>query len=150
MFVVLLLLSSRVAIPADYPAVPLDKLMTKAAQDAVGVPSMTPSQRESLRRTLIDTFATGFEKGKEAGIKAVGGNRAASPGVIESKIDGDFEGWEGETIVKLLNGQIWQQTDYHYEYHYAFMPDVLIYRSGGGYKMKVDGTAEAVGVVQLK
>ena len=54
--------------------------------------------------------------------------------------------WEGETIVKLMNGQIWQQTEYHYDYHYAYMPNVLVYRSGGGYKMKVDGTEEAVGV----
>ena len=52
--------------------------------------------------------------------------------------------WEGETIVKLMNGQIWQQTEYHYDYHYAYMPNVLVYRPGGGYKMKVDGTEEAV------
>ena len=64
---------------------------------------------------------------------------------IESQIDGEFEGWEGETIVKLTNGQIWQQTEYHYRYHYAYMPKVLIYRSGSGYKMKVDGIERAVG-----
>jgi len=28
-------------------------------------------------------------------------------------------GWDGETIVKLINGQIRQQTEYHYHYHYA-------------------------------
>jgi len=74
----------------------------------------------------------------------------ASPSVIESQIDGDFEGWEGETILKLMNGQIWQQSEYHYHYHYAFMPKVLIFKSGGGYKMKVDGIEKAVGVRRLK
>jgi hypothetical protein len=69
---------------------------------------------------------------------------------IESKIDGDFNGWEGETLVKLTNGQIWKQTQYHYEYHYAYMPTVLVYNSGGGYKMKVEGTEQAVGVERLK
>ena len=73
-----------------------------------------------------------------------------SPSVIESQIEGDFEGWEGETIVKLMNGQIWQQSEYHYHYHYAFMPKVLIFRSGGGYKMKVEGVEKAVAVKQLK
>lgn len=29
-------------------------------------------------------------------------------------------------------------------------PDVFIYPSGRSYKMRVDGTAEAIGVVQLK
>ncbi len=70
--------------------------------------------------------------------------------VIESKIDGDFEGWEGETIVKLMNGQIWQQTEYYYHYHYAFMPDVLVYKSGSQWKMKVEGVNKAVGVERLK
>jgi len=74
----------------------------------------------------------------------------SSNNVIETSIDGEFEGWEGETVVKLLNGQIWQQSSYHYHYHYAYMPNVLIYRSGGGYKMKVDGTDKAVNVVRLR
>ena len=42
--------------------------------------------------------------------------------VIESQIDGDFEGWDGETVFVLTNGQIWQQDSYDYTYHYAFMP----------------------------
>ena len=66
---------------------------------------------------------------------------------IESRIDGEFEGWEGETIGKLMNGQIWLQTEYHY--HYAYMPEVLIYSSGSGYKMKVDGVNRAVGVRRI-
>jgi hypothetical protein len=73
-----------------------------------------------------------------------------SPSLIESQIDGDFEGWEGETIVKLMNGQIWQQSEYHYNYHYAFMPKVMVFKSDSGYKMKVEGTDRAVGVTQLK
>ena len=60
-------------------------------------------------------------------------------GVIESRIKGEFKGWEGETVYELTNGQIWQQSSYHYHYHYAYQPQVLIYRSGGGYKMHVKG-----------
>ena len=68
---------------------------------------------------------------------------------IESRIDGEFEGWEGETIIKLMNGQIWLQTEYYYHYHYSYMPEVLIYSSGSGYKMKVDGVDSAVGVRRI-
>lgn len=74
----------------------------------------------------------------------------SSPSVIESQIDGDYEGWEGETIIKLTNGQIWQQSEYYYTYHYAFMPKVMIFASGPGYKMKVDGVEKSVGVIRLK
>lgn len=73
----------------------------------------------------------------------------STPAVIESQVEGDFNGWEGETIIKLTNGQIWQQSSYHYQYHYAFMPKVLIYKSGAGYKAKVEGT-DTVDVTRLR
>ena len=86
--------------------------------------------------------------------KSIRGGRSrtipTTPSVIESKVDGSFEGWDGETIVKLANGQIWQQTEYHYRYHYAYRPEVLIFKSGGVYKMKVKGIEKAVRVKRLK
>jgi hypothetical protein len=73
-----------------------------------------------------------------------------STDIIESNISGSFEGWKGETIFKLMNGEIWQQTEYYYEYHYAFSPKVLIIPSAGGYKAKVEGVNKAVGVTRLR
>ncbi len=70
--------------------------------------------------------------------------------VIETRTMGEFNGWEKETIVRLANGQIWQQTEYYYHYHYAYMPEVLIYSSGGSFKMKVEGISRAVRVQRLK
>ncbi len=64
--------------------------------------------------------------------------------VTESKIDGEFKGWEGETVYQLTNGQKWQQSSYKYEYKYAHMPTVLIYSAAGGYKMLVEGTTADV------
>ena len=58
--------------------------------------------------------------------------------VIETQIDGDFEGWEGETIFKMMNGQIWQQSSYDYTYHYAYSPEVLIYEFNGSWIMRVE------------
>lgn len=70
--------------------------------------------------------------------------------VIESQINGTFKGWDGETVFKLTNGQIWQQTSYAYTYHYAYRPKVLIYETTEGYKMKVDGVRETIYVKRLK
>jgi len=75
---------------------------------------------------------------------------ARSNDVIESQIDGDFEGWEGETIVKLTNGQIWQQNEYYYHYYYSFMPKVVIFKTSSGYKMNVSGTDRSIGVTKLR
>ncbi|MGY3265481.1 hypothetical protein [Lysobacter sp. HA35] len=75
---------------------------------------------------------------------------AAAQQVIESRIDGEFNGWEGETVVKLQNGQIWVQTQYHYHYHYSYSPKVIVYQSNGGWKMQVEGSDQPVGVRQLR
>ena len=70
--------------------------------------------------------------------------------VIETEIDGDFEGWDGETIWKMKNGEVWQQSSYAYHYFYASDPKVLIYRADSSWKMKVDGDDDSVEVKRLK
>ena len=69
---------------------------------------------------------------------------------IESQIDGDFEGWQGETIFKLTNGQIWQQSSYAYTYSYSFMPRVIIFRHGTAYEMQVEGVSGRIQVMRLR
>ncbi|WP_283705697.1 hypothetical protein [Clostridium perfringens] len=68
---------------------------------------------------------------------------------IEDYIDGEFNGWEGETIFKLQNGQIWQQDEYDYEYNYEYSPNVLIYDSGCGWRMKVEGIESTIAVKRI-
>jgi hypothetical protein len=75
---------------------------------------------------------------------------AATLNVIETQIEGDFEGWDGETIFKLSNGQVWQQAAYAYTYHYAYRPKVLIYLSESAYRMKVEGVDSTLLVKRLK
>lgn len=60
--------------------------------------------------------------------------------VIESQIDGEFTGWDGSKQYKLVNGQIWQQAEYKYEYKYAYRPETVVCDVGGGYLMLVEGT----------
>lgn len=88
-------------------------------------------------------------KGKKLNVVPLAPQRKAGSGashdgnsIIESRIDGDFNGWEGETVYQLTNGQIWQQSGYHYHYHYAFSPKVMIYSEGGSFKMIVEGDSD--------
>jgi len=134
---------------------PFDVLFPPANQQAMGLHKLTQAEKQELHKHIESLLIAAGQAGAQQITPPPliqPGSRAATShsSVIESKIDGDFEGWEGETIVKLMNGQIWQQTEYYYHYHYAFMPDVLIYKSGGGWKMKVEGIDRAVGVQQLK
>ncbi len=70
--------------------------------------------------------------------------------VIHSNVEGDFEGWEGDTIFKLDNGQIWQQANYAYMYHYAYHPEVMIINANGSWKLKVEDVDEMIEVTRLK
>ncbi len=130
-----------------------DDMLTVVEKKAIGFDKLTSEEQENLRLILVDSYdrayKAGHQKGVEDAIEYMQG-KLISPSVIETQIEDDFEGWDGETVVKLLNGQIWEQTEYYYEYHYSFMPNVLIYKSGLSYKMRVDGIAKAVGVVRLK
>lgn len=69
--------------------------------------------------------------------------------VIESKIKGDFSGWNGDTVIELINGQKWKQSTYSYNYSYGYNLDVLIYQSDFGFKIKVDGNNEIVDIERV-
>lgn len=60
-------------------------------------------------------------------------------------VNEDWEGWDGETIVELTDGTFWRQTEYHYEYRYAYRPSVHIKNS----QMMVEGMSRAVRVEQI-
>lgn len=155
LFVAIALMLSATAFAEPYSDYKLEDVLTQAEMKAIGLVRLSAAEQEQLRVLIIEKYLAGYEKGKSDGIEAAAEylasqQSAGSGNVIESQIDGDFEGWEGETIVKLMNGQIWQQSEYYYTYHYAFMPKVLVYKSGAGYKMKVDGVSKEIGVVRLK
>jgi hypothetical protein len=76
--------------------------------------------------------------------------RSSCSPAIESHIDGDIEGWDGETIFKLDNGQIWQQSVYAYRYFYAYHPEITIFETSGGCRMKVEDQSETVIVNRIK
>lgn len=143
--------TQRPAVPSS-TKLPLNKLMPPAQQRQLGIQKLTPEEQERLRVFIVGVYLDGVEQGKRG--QSDTASSTPSPkqpaAAIESQIDGDFEGWQGETIVKLTNGQVWQQVEYYYHYHYAFRPKVLVYRSGAGYKMKVDGIDRSVEVIQIK
>lgn len=70
---------------------------------------------------------------------------------IESAITGEVHGWDGETIFKLDNGQIWQQAEYDYTYFfYEYHPDVTIYQTRAGCRLKVEDEDETILVKRIK
>ncbi len=69
---------------------------------------------------------------------------------VRSRIEGEFNGYDGDTVFRLLNGQLWRQAYYRYHYRYAYMPEVRIYRDGGKYMMEVSVMDEPIEVVRVE
>lgn len=109
----------------------------------IGSAAQTPAA--STTPSALSSYATTAERSSS---KEPLGCEAA----VETNINGDFDGWDSETIYKLDNGQIWQQANYHYHYHYAYRPQVVIYKTAHGtcHIRVVDDDDEGVDVVRLK
>ena len=90
--------------------------------------------------------------GKKLNAMKISGGASSSndSGLIETRIDGEFEGFEGDTIFKLLNGQIWQQIDGRYKYKYKYSPRVTIIVNGNTGKMSIDGIDKSITVMRIK
>jgi hypothetical protein len=70
--------------------------------------------------------------------------------VVESRIDGDFNGWDGETVFPLQNGQVWQQAAPGVLVAVRVQPKVRIYKSKGSWWLHVDGVDREVRVRRVK
>jgi hypothetical protein len=62
------------------------------------------------------------------------------------RIDGSWSGWSGNTVVTLTDGSIWKQSEYYYQYRYAYRPEVQIQNG----KMLVAGMRRSVRVQRLR
>jgi len=132
------------------PNMTIDQLIPKEQQKELGIQKLTAQEKDKLSYLFVAVYARGVEDGKKLA-KAPPVQvqpQLNTPATIDSQIDGTFDGWNGDTIIRLTNGQIWQQAVYHYHYHYAYRPKVLIYQSSGVYKIKVTGDEDDAVVVK--
>ena len=65
---------------------------------------------------------------------------------MQSRIQGSWTGWHGRTVVALINGSVWQQVEYCYNYRYSYRPEVRV----EGDRMLVAGMPRAVRVRRLR
>src|SRR6266446_5818104 len=130
----------------------IEQVMTSQELVNTGVSNLT-----TLQRRALDAWLNRYT-GRVVAVASKTSSERYSPPVlsshcdpaIESTIAGDFNGWEGETIFKLDNGEIWQQAEYAYMYSYSYRPEVTIYHTGGGCRMKVEDEDETILVKRIK
>ena len=62
------------------------------------------------------------------------------------QLEDEWNGWEGDTIVKLTDGTIWRQAEYLHEYRYSYRPRATIANGA----MLVEGMSRPVRVERVR
>jgi|SRR6266545_5316533 len=131
--------ASRAA-PESGSVLDLRNLMSHDELGAAGLGKLSDREVAALNRwigRLVVRLLSGVE-------------RAGCSTPIETRMSGEFGGWNGDTVFELENGQVWKQLDYGYSLAHKVTPRVLVYRSGASCKLKVDGVEGEVLVTRVK
>jgi len=133
------------------PRLRIDQIMTAQEFPEAGLTSLTDAQARALDAWLNRYTAAVIGAALQAhAAPAESPLQSHCSPAVETTIAGDINGWEGETIFKLDNGQIWEQAEAGYTYFYAYRPEVTIYQTNSGCRMKVEDQDETVLVRRIK
>jgi hypothetical protein len=102
--------------------------------------TITVTQLKRLEGQLLLRRETGEDNPR-------GGNTMT--GVLNSKIEGEFNGYNDGAVFRLANGQVCQQKRYKYKYKYKYRLSVQIAHNGTEYMMHVDCMSEPIAVVRV-
>lgn len=139
--------SAAPALATDaFPGV--EKLMSTEQFEAAGLHKLTPAEREALDRWLVSYTA---EEAPEM-LRSNPEVRAAEESIrIEARIKQPFEGWSGDTLFYLDNGQVWRQRLRGRYFHRGDDAAVVIEKNLlGFYKMTVTSSGKSIGVTRLR
>ncbi len=76
---------------------------------------------------------------------------AEVPSAITARLKGEFRGWDGNTIFRLDNGQVWQQrVGGKYRSSKLMDPEVEVEKGRFGYYLKILSSGRSVGVKRIR
>ena len=142
----------RIMSPQQFRQMGLDKLTPEQLEMfnkwLIGYTSM---ERDVVRKQTIEDESEKIRETVRQEVTKKVKEEAEEAERIVSRIDGPFEGWEGKTVFKLKNGQIWQQRISGRITIKATEPQVEITKNlFGFYVMHVLNTDYAIGVKRIK
>ena len=126
-------------------------LMTAEEFSATGLQRLTPSELEALNRWLLRYTATEASELRQHGELVTEEVRKVEQAGIRTRIVGEFRGWDGDTLFRLENGQVWKQRLPGQLHYRANAPEVELRKNFMGYWMlHVLEADRAVGVTRVE
>ncbi|ODU45030.1 hypothetical protein [uncultured Aquimonas sp.] len=90
----------------------LEERMSQREFERAGLQKLSAEELAFLNRWLVDKGLTAMPaetvRNDRIGLPA---ERNAANDEVRSRLLGSFRGWTGNTVFRLENGQVWQQTD---------------------------------------
>ena len=133
---------------SEKPVRDLQDSMTAEQFKAAGLDKLSPEELRRLNESLQGARREGEKKAVEKATaeikKKVGTESRAKMDEILSRVDGDFAGITGHTVIKLEDGTKWKQVnvDEHYRARVTYRPPVKVWHGAFGYRMRIVGTGE--------
>lgn len=127
------------------------KLMTPEEFEAAGLDKLSPAEIEALNRWVVRYTAHEAPEVRRQDVVVKAEAAKADEAGIKTRIAGEFTGWDGDTIFRLQNGQVWKQRlDGRWHYR-ADSPEVELHKNLMGFwVLKVVETDKSIGVKRLK
>lgn len=141
---------SAPAVAAEPEAAPIP-VIAKAERAAAPTPAPAPTVAEPAAASTIATAPPPATDDQDAfGSEQVESKRG--PKRLESRIVGEFEGWFGNTVFRLENGQVWVQAESGKKrYKGPANPNVVILRKAfGSYRLKMEHTNKTLRVKRIE
>jgi hypothetical protein len=66
--------------------------------------------------------------------------------ITESELEGICHGWDGHTVFRLANGEVWQQSSFRSRTLYLNCPAVRVWRMGEYCWLELEGAGEILPV----
>jgi hypothetical protein len=131
------------------PDVSVLNLMSAEQFSAAGLSKLSPAELRALSDWVRTHSLHVAELARTAALNpepAPSGN----PGMIETRMAGDFTGWDGGTVFQFTNGQLWRQSSFGTVHQFARSPKVTLVATGSGWRMQVDGVPQSIYVRRLR
>ena len=131
---------------SEFPGI--QKLMSEEEYQAAGLDKLSADERAALNRWLVNYTAAEAPAMLRTNPEVIAAEESIR---IESHIKQPFDGWSGETLFYLENGQVWRQRLPGRYMHRGEDTAVVIDKNFFGfYQMTVTSTDKTVGVSRVR
>jgi len=126
-------------------------LMTPEEFRAAGLDKLSPQEIEALNRWVVAYTAKDAPEVRKKDVVVQAEVKKVDADGIKTRIVGDFRGWDGNTVFRLENGQVWKQRLAGQWFYRAQSPEVILRKNLLGYwTLKVVAADHSIGVTRLE